>query len=210
MLGAGANVSSGSLSFATAIGSGAVVTVSNRVQLGSDGSDTVRIGVLAAPSATQLCITADRVLASCSSSARYKENIRPFIGGLNLINRLRPVTYDWAERKEPDLGLIAEEVEKVEPLLVTYNEKGEIQGVKYDQITLALINAVKEQQAQIAEQRSVIGLQKQTLEVQNQTLEEQKEKIDRLTEMIRSQEKLIDALRKIVCANSPSVDICKR
>jgi hypothetical protein len=37
----------------------------------------------------------------------------------------------------------------VEPLLVTHNNKGEIEGVKYDRITVALINGMKEQQEQI-------------------------------------------------------------
>ena len=38
---------------------------------------------------------------------------------------------------------------KVEPLLVTYNSEGQIQGVKYDQLNVVLINAIKQQQEQI-------------------------------------------------------------
>jgi hypothetical protein len=48
-----------------------------------------------------------------------------------------------------DVGFGAEDIAAVEPLLVTYNEKGEIEGVKYDRIVTVLVNAVKEQQAQI-------------------------------------------------------------
>ncbi len=142
----------GGETYATAVGAGTTVSASNRIQLGRDGLDTVRIGALAAASSAQLCIS-QSILSQCVSSGRYKENIKPFSAGLNLVNRLNPVTYDWIESKEADLGLIAEEVAEVEPLLATYNHKGEVQGVKYDQIPLALFNAVREQQQQIEELR---------------------------------------------------------
>ncbi len=194
-IGESARVTGGGLNFATAIGSNAIVTASNQVQLGRDGLDTVRIGQLAAATSTQLCINAASVLAFCSSSARYKENVQPFRSGLNLVRRLNPVTYDWIERKEPDLGLIAEEVEKVEPLLVTYNHKGEIQGVKYDQITVALINAVKEQQSQIEEQQN---------EITRQALVNQK-----LQDQLKRQQSELDALKTLVCAQNPTAEICQ-
>jgi hypothetical protein len=53
-----------------------------------------------------------------------------------------------------DLGLVAEEVAAAEPLLVTRNEKGEVEGVKYDRLSAVFINAFKEQQAQIERQQA--------------------------------------------------------
>ena len=58
-----------------------------------------------------------------------------------------------------DLGLGAEDVEAIEPLLVTYNAKGEVEGVKYDRIGVVLVNAVKEQQKMIEKQQLQIDLQ---------------------------------------------------
>ena len=55
------------------------------------------------------------------------------------------------------MGLVAEEVAEVEPLLVTTNKQGEIEGVKYDRVGVVLINAVKEQQAQIEQQQMQIA-----------------------------------------------------
>lgn len=52
-----------------------------------------------------------------------------------------------------DIGLAAEEVESVEPLLTFRNGKGKIEGVRYDQLSPVFINAFKEQQAQIEEQK---------------------------------------------------------
>jgi hypothetical protein len=52
-----------------------------------------------------------------------------------------------------DLGLGAEDVAAIESRLVTHNERGEVEGVKYDHLNVVLINAVKEQQARLEEQQ---------------------------------------------------------
>jgi len=52
-----------------------------------------------------------------------------------------------------DLGLGAEDVAAVEPLLVIHNDKGAVEGVKYDRIAIVLLNAVKEQQNLIDKQQ---------------------------------------------------------
>lgn len=48
-----------------------------------------------------------------------------------------------------DVGFGAEDVAKINPLFVTYNDKGEIEGVKYDRLSVVFVNGFKEQQAQI-------------------------------------------------------------
>ena len=119
----------------------------------------VRLHFLGTVGGTTLCLNNLNQISFCSSSLRYKTNIADWHSGLNLLNRLRPVTFDWKESKAHDIGLVAEEVAEVEPLLVTHNDKGEVEGVKYDRIGVLLINAIREQQAQI------IALQKESLEV---------------------------------------------
>lgn len=115
----------------------------------------ISVGSLAGPGSQQLCLNFT-FLAPCSSSIRYKTNISTFGVGLNLVRRLRPVTFRWKENGQADLGLIAEEVNSIEPSLVTHNAKGQIEGVKYDKLTVVLINSIKEQQAQIAKQQQQI------------------------------------------------------
>jgi hypothetical protein len=105
--------------------------------------------LLAGGGTTQVCQNNPFQLAVCSSSLRYKQNISGFGAGLNLVKRLSPITFNWKESGMKDFGLAAEEVEKIEPLLVTYNSKGEVEGVKYDRVAVVLINAVKEQQKEI-------------------------------------------------------------
>jgi len=117
----------------------------------------IRFSALASGGNVQLCWNnLNGRLASCSSSLRYKTDLRPFNRGLNLINRLQPITFRWKNDQSLDLGLAAEEVAKVEPLLVTHNASGEVEGVKYDRVAVLLINAVKEQQAQIERQQAEI------------------------------------------------------
>ena len=113
----------------------------------------VTLNGLGSAGGTSLCRNVSNQIANCSSSRRYKTNVATLHTGLSLINRLRPVTFDWKQGGEHDLGLVAEEVAKVEPLLVSHNDKGKIEGVKYDRVGVLLINAVKEQQTQIAVNR---------------------------------------------------------
>ncbi len=171
-IGHNADVSADNLTNATAVGAGAVVTASNQVQIGRDGFDLVSIGLFGS-GGSPVCVSGT-VLTKCTivSSLRYKENVQTFQPGLTIIERLRPVTFDWKDRKEHDLGVIAEEVAQVEPLLITYDRKGEIEGVKYSQLTVVLINAVKEQQQEIERQRE-----------QNAALTQ---RLDRLEELLRA------------------------
>ena len=106
--------------------------------------------------AFSLCRTANNQIATCGSSLRYKDHLAPFTPGLELINRLRPITFTWKQDGLRDLGLGAEEVARVEPPLVTYNERGQVEGVKYDRIAVVLINAVREQQEMIRRQQAQI------------------------------------------------------
>jgi len=182
MLGYDADVNTGNLQFATAVGANSLVTTSNTIALGrSNGSDTVQIFGLGSAGSTSLCRNASNRISTCSSSLRYKTDVQPFTSGLTVVRRLRPIRFNWRDGGMPDLGFAAEEVEQIEPLLATYNEKGEIESVKYAQITTVLVNAVNQQQTQIEEQKKLL-------------LEQQQQ---------------INALKKLVCLSNPQAEICK-
>jgi len=134
-----------------------------------------------APGGTQtLCWKISGEISTCGSSLRYKTNIGQFGQGLKLVNKLHPITFDWKDGGTHDLGLAAEDVAAIEPLLVTYNEKGQVEGVKYDRISVVLINAVKEQQSQIERQRSAISSQQSVMSGQQSQIERQQTQIDEL------------------------------
>ena len=117
---------------------------------------TLELDALGSAGSTALCRNSLNLISTCSSSLRYKTNVTRFAAGLDLIRQLKPITFDWKQGGIKDLGLGAEDVVKVEPLLVTYNAKGEVEGVKYDRVAVVLVNAVKEQQTHIEQQRSEI------------------------------------------------------
>jgi hypothetical protein len=116
----------------------------------------IRFENLGLAGSSHLCLNNNGAISSCSSSLRYKTSVHPFTSGLNLINRLHPISFKWKTDQTLDVGLGAEDVAAVEPLLVTHNQKGEVEGVKYDRLSAVFINAFKEQQTQIEEQRAQI------------------------------------------------------
>jgi hypothetical protein len=148
----------------------------------------VRINQLTGGGSNSICRDSTNQLAFCSSSIRYKTNIADWRSGLNLVNRLRPVTFDWKDSRAHDLGLVAEEVAAAEPLLVTRNEKGEVEGVKYDRLSAVFINAFKEQQAQIERQQAEATSQ------QNQ-IDQQQAQIKAQENQIKAQDKALVMLR---------------
>ena len=113
-------------------------------------------------------INSNNKLGTTTSSVRFKEDIKPMDNVSEALFALKPVTFRY--KKEIDtagisqLGLVAEEVADVEPLLVTHTDEGAIEGVKYDRVTVALVNAVKEQQLQIESQQKQLDEQKKVIE----------------------------------------------
>ena len=119
-------------------------------------NNTVMITTLGGAGGTSLCRNSSNEIANCSSSLRYKTNVTPFVAGLALIKRLRPIEFTWKQDGQRDLGLGAEEVASVAPLLTFRNQQGEIEGVKYNQLSAVLINAIKEQQQEIEQLRATV------------------------------------------------------
>jgi hypothetical protein len=87
----------------------------------------------------------------CSSDRRLKCNIAKIDSSLIIINRLQGVIYDWDWRSFPNrnflkdrqIGLIAQDVEKVLPEVVHEDSDG-YKSLSYDKLTVVLIEAIKE------------------------------------------------------------------
>ncbi|MCI0513022.1 tail fiber domain-containing protein [candidate division KSB1 bacterium] len=91
------------------------------------------------------------------SSRRWKTNIQPLQHALAQVQQLQGVRFNWKENGQADIGLIAEEVGKVVPEVVTYEANGvDAQSVDYARLVSVLIEAVKEQQQQIQTQQATI------------------------------------------------------
>jgi hypothetical protein len=91
-----------------------------------------------------------------TSDATLKTNVETLTGSLDAVKSLRGVSFDWLENGNSEVGVIAQEVEAVLPDVVSTNDQG-IKSVKYGNMVALLIEAMKEQQAQIDELKAKLG-----------------------------------------------------
>ena len=92
------------------------------------------------------------------SSLRYKDNIEPIQNAMDKIQNLSGVTYNWKANRSPDIGFIAEDVGKVMPEIVEWEPDGiNAQAMDYTKIIPVLVEALKEQQAEINSQKKIIN-----------------------------------------------------
>ena len=128
----------------------------NSVQFNSLGVGTAPSGVVGAILAT------NDVVAFASSDERLKENLEPIGSAIEKVGQLNGYTFDWIPMEGihvhsgKDIGVIAQEVEKVLPEIVEDRGNG-YKAVKYDKLTALLIQAVNEQQETIESLTKRIG-----------------------------------------------------
>lgn len=102
-----------------------------------------------------------------ASSIRWKKNIEDIDGALEKVMKLRGVYFDWDQEHGGlhDMGFIAEEVGKVVPEIVAYEEDGaNAIGLDYGALTPVLVQAMKEQQIIIKVQNEKIRMLEERLE----------------------------------------------
>jgi hypothetical protein len=105
-------------------------------------------------------VNANGKLGTATSSERFKKNIKPMDKASEAILALQPVTFRYKPHLDPDgipqFGLIAEQVEKVNPDLVVKDAEGKVYTVRYEAVNAMLLNEfLKEHKAFIEEQRKV-------------------------------------------------------
>lgn len=98
------------------------------------------------------------------SSKRWKTNIQPLSGSLDLVKKLRGVRYNYIKEMndgKPSFGFIAEEVYEVLPEIVGINSEIGISGVDYGHVTPVLVEAIKEQQLLIEQLQAENNIHKE-------------------------------------------------
>jgi len=89
-------------------------------------------------------VNSDNKMGTLVSSRRFKDQVEPMDKASESILALKPVTFRYKKEIEPNgsimFGLIAEEVEQVDPDLVTRNRKGEVEAVRYEAVNAMLLN----------------------------------------------------------------------
>jgi hypothetical protein len=177
---AGPDSKSPNLSYATAIGAGAIVSESNALVLGGPlgSAAQVKVGIGTATPANVFTIAQGAGPAvsdgwNVYSSRRWKTNIETLHGALGKVEQLRGVSYELKANGKHEVGVIAEEIGAVVPEVVTWDQNGkDAQSVDYSRLTALLIEATKEQQALI--------------ELQQEQMTSQQEQIARLTSQVKT------------------------
>jgi hypothetical protein len=110
-----------------------------------------------------------------SSSRRFKQDIKPMDNASEAIFSLKPVNFRYKKELDPNqterFGLVAEDVEKVNPDLVARNEHGELTTVRYEAVNAMLLNEFLKEHRKVEQlekevERLTAGLQKVSAELE--------------------------------------------
>jgi hypothetical protein len=201
-VGAGQNLTTGDRNID--IGNTGIAGETNKIRIGTQGTQTGTFiaGISGTP------VTGVAVLASnngqlgvAASSQRFKNEIKAMDTASEAILGLKPVTFRYKKEIDPagmpQFGLVAEEVEKINPDLVTRDAEGNPYSVRYEQVNAMLLNEFrKEHRAFVEEQRKVKKLES-TVAGLIATVKEQAAQIERVNAHLQlSQTKRQLAARK--------------
>ena len=137
---------------------------SNTIRVGKQGTQrtTFIAGISGAtvPAGVAVIVDSTGHLGTVVSSARFKDVVKPMDKASEAILSLKPVTFRYKHDLDPDgipqFGLVAEQVEKVNPDLVARDEQGKPYTVRYEAVNAMLLNEfLKEHNAFVEEQREV-------------------------------------------------------
>jgi hypothetical protein len=143
----------------------------------------------------QVYINSGNKLGTVTSSKRFKEAIKPMDKASEALFALKPVTFHYKKEIDPagrsQFGLVAEEVDKVNPDLVVHDKDGKPYSVRYDQVNAMLLNEflkehrkVEEQGRKIEEQEATIAQLRKGVETVVAHAKEQDSKIQQVSAQI--------------------------
>jgi trimeric autotransporter adhesin len=210
----GGNLTTGNNNIAVGVNAGLNLTTgSNNIEVGNAGlageANTIRLGKQGMQKATfiagiagtgltgaQVVVNSTGKLGVVTSSARFKNDIKPLKDASEAILKLKPVMFRYKKEIDPDaacqFGLVAEEVDKVMPELVIHDEEGKPFTVHYDAVNAMLLNEFLKNYR--ADQEQGRQLQEQELTIAN------------LETLVKQQQKQIEALTATVLKVSERIE----
>jgi len=189
---AGSNLTTGDQNID--IGNLGLAAEANTIRIGTQGTQTnaYLAGIYQTNIANGLVVKVDSDghLGTVGSSERFKDAIKPMDKASEGILALKPVTFHYKKEFDPDgtpqFGLVAEDVEKVNPDLVVRDADGKPYTVRYEAVNAMLLNeflkehrAVQRQEATITQLKSTVALQHKNFQA---TVARQQERIEALAE----------------------------
>jgi trimeric autotransporter adhesin len=190
---AGKDITTGS--FNICIGNPGVSSDSNMIRIGTSGVQTATfiagISGVTVPDGVGVIIDNSGKLGTTVSSARYKEGIKPMDKASEAILALKPVTFHYRKELDPNTipqyGLVAEQVEKVNPDLVARDAEGKPYTVRYEAVNAMLLNEFLKEHRSVQELKTTVAQQQKEIENLTAALKAQAAQIQKVSDQIRAQ-----------------------
>ncbi len=207
----------GSNNIALGYQSGTNLTQSDNIDIGNVGvagdANTIRIGTVGTHNNTftsgvsgvtvaagvSVVIDDNGQLGTVTSSERFKDAIKPMDKASEAILSLKPVTFRYKHELDPagipQFGLVAEQVEKVNPDLVARDEQGKPYTVRYEAVNAMLLNeflkehgTVQELKTTVSKQETTIAQQEKEIEALSAALKAQAAQIQKVSDRLAASE----------------------
>jgi len=164
-----------------------LTTGSHNIYIGNlggtnDESRKIRIGTVGGQNATFIAgisggtvpdgvgviVGSNGKLGTVVSSARFKDEIKPMDKASEAILALKPVTFNYKKELDPDgipqFGLVAEDVEKVNPALVARDNQGKPYTVRYEAVNAMLLNEFLKEHGKVEKLEATVVRQQKQIE----------------------------------------------
>jgi hypothetical protein len=179
-----------------------IIDQANVICIGAAGenvSNTCYIGNIygqVSSRGTAVFVNSDGKLGTFSSSRRFKEEIKPMEHASEALFGLKPVTFRYKKAIDsqgiPQFGLVAEDVESVNPDLVVRDTEGKVNTVRYEAINAMLLNEFLKEHRTVQRLKSTVAKQEATIAQQRKDFEanatQQRTQIQALTARLKEQE----------------------
>ena len=191
------------------IGNAGVAGDNNKIRIGTTGTQTATfiagISGVTVPAGVGVIVGTDGKLGTVVSSERFKDKVQPMDKASEAILALKPVTFLYKKQLDPDgipqFGLVAEQVEKVNPDLVARDDHGKPYTVRYEAVNAMLLNEFLKAHRKIEQQEATIAQQKKEFD---RTIAQQQKEITALTASLREQASQIQRVSAALAASKPA------
>jgi Chaperone of endosialidase len=174
----------------TALGFGAgdnVTTANNVICIGA-GVEGANVFGQTSSGGTAVFINSTGKLGTIVSSRRFKEEIKPMAQASQGLFALKPVTFRYKKGIDPQgipqFGLVAEDVEAVNPDLVVRDEEGKVNTVRYDAVNAMLLNEFLKEHRKVEELSSIVAEQRKEVNALAAAVKEQAAQIQKVSAQV--------------------------
>jgi hypothetical protein len=150
----------------------------NTIRIGEETNQnrTFVAGISGSPViGTSVVVSSEGRLGTVASSQRFKDDIKPMDKASEAILALKPVTFHYKKELDPEripqFGLVAEDVEKVNPALVVRDKESKVNTVRYEAVNAMLLNEFLKEHRKVEQleqqvERLTAGLQKMSAQIE--------------------------------------------